>query len=193
MAEIRSTLDMVLERAAKMAEEAPEASDSEELVKKGMRLAAEFLAQDSGDIAEVLSSQPKTDQVALRKGMAKTLLRNIVLPRDEDLVKSSRLAISGVLALAGKSGEIKAICGELDQILQQYGQHKEQMTQQLNEAIKAQLSQQLMAEGRGDVENIDPRMHPQYREEVEKMLTNLNGQYNDAMDQRKQSILERLS
>jgi hypothetical protein len=36
-------------------------------------------------------------------------------------------------------------------------------------------------------------MHPQYREEMAKMLTSLNNQYNDAMKQRKDMILERFS
>jgi hypothetical protein len=36
-------------------------------------------------------------------------------------------------------------------------------------------------------------MHPQYREELARMLTSLNNQYNDAMNQRKGMILERFS
>jgi hypothetical protein len=32
-------------------------------------------------------------------------------------------------------------------------------------------------------------MHPQYREELSRMLTGLNNQYTDAMDQRKAMAL----
>ena len=193
MAEIKSTMDMVLERAARMAAAAPPEVDNEELVKTGMRLAAEYLNQQETDLAQMLEAQPAKDQIAVRKGMAQTLLRNIVLPRDEQLQASGKIALRGVLSLGGKSGEISSICQELTQILEQYGQHKEQMTQQLEDAIRAQLEQQQAAHGKKGSTPVNPAMHPQYREELAKMLTSLNNQYNDAMKQRKEMILERFS
>lgn len=192
MAEIKSTMDMVLERAAKMAAATTQGVDNEDTVKTGMRLAADFLNQKETDLAQLLAAQPAKDQVAIRKGMAQTLLRNIVLPRDEQLQASGKIALQGVLAIDGKSAEIKAICQELEQLLQQYGRHKEQMTQQLEDAIRAQLEQQQVAQGR-EGQAVNPAMHPQYREELSKMLTSLNNQYNDAMKQRKEMILERFS
>lgn len=192
MAEIKSTMDMVLERAAKMAAATTQGVDNEDTVKTGMRLAADFLNQKETDLAQLLAAQPAKDQVAIRKGMAQTLLRNIVLPRDEQLQASGKIALQGVLAIDGKSAEIKAICQELEQLLQQYGRHKEQMTQQLEDAIRAQLEQQQVAQGR-EGQPVNPAMHPQYREELSKMLMSLNNQYNDAMKQRKELILERFS
>jgi hypothetical protein len=192
MAEIKSTMDMVLERAARMAAAAAPEVDSEDLVKTGMRLAADFLNSKETDLAGTLAAQPPQNQVAVRRGMAQTLLRNIVLPRDAQLQASGKIALQGVLALAGKSGEIKSICQELGQIIDQYGQHKEQMTQQLEDAIRAQLEQQTGRRREGQPA-ANPAMHPQYREEMAKMLTSLNNQYNDAMSQRKEMILERFS
>jgi len=193
MAEIKSTMDMVLERAAKMAAAASPEVDNEDLLKTGMRLAADFLSNKETDLAQLLAAQPAKDQVLIRKGMAQTLLRNIVLPRDEQLQASGKLALQGVLALGGKSGEIKSVCQELDQILGQYSQHKEQMTQQLDDAIRAQLEQQQMGKDQKSQSPVNPAMHPQYREEMTRMLTGLNNQYNDAMKQRKDMILERFS
>jgi hypothetical protein len=193
MAEIKSTMDMVLERAAKMAAASNQNVDNEDLIKTGMRLAAEFLNQKETDLAQLLGAQPPKDQVSIRKGMAQTLLRNIVLPRDAQLQESGKIALQGVLSLGGGSGDIKSICQELEQILEQYGTHKEQMTQQLEDAIKAQLEQQQTAKGQQGHSPVNPAMHPQYREELSKMLTSLNNQYNDAMKQRKDMILERFS
>jgi ElaB/YqjD/DUF883 family membrane-anchored ribosome-binding protein len=192
MAEIKSTMEMVLERAAKMAAATTQEIDNEDMVKTGMRLAADFLNQKETDLVQLLAAQPAQDQVAIRNGMAQTLLRNIVLPRDEQLQASAKMALQGVLAIDGKSAEIKAICQELEQLLEQYGRHKEQMTKQLEDAIRAQLEQQQMAQGR-EGQPVNPAMHPQYREELSKMLMSLNNQYNDAMKQRKEMILERFS
>ena len=182
---------MVLERAAIMAADAPTVDDREDLTKTGMRLAADFLNGKIENLQEELLNQPSKAQIPVRQGMVQTLLRNIVLPRDESAEEGGAGAIKGILMLAGNGGEISSICGELQQILGQYGQHKQQSVQQLEEAIRAQLEQQQMASGKNEGA-VNPTMHPQYREELSKMLTNLNGQYNDALDQRKDMIMERL-
>ena len=193
MAEIKSTMDMVMERAARMAAAAAPVAADETLVKKGMRLAADYLNKKEIDLDRELAAQPPAEQGEVRKGMAQTLLRNVVLPRSKELQVSGEMALQGLLALAGKKNEAITICRELDQILKQYGQHKDQMTQQLEDAIRGQLEQQAGARGQAGKSSINPAMHPQYREELQRMLTGLNNQYNDAMDQRKAMILQLLS
>ena len=140
----------------------------------------------------MLGSQPEL-LIRNSEGIAQTLLRNIVLPRDEDLQESGKLALQGILSLETDSGEVQSICQELEQILAQYGQHKEQTTQQLNDAIRAQLQQQQAEGGAEPAADINPAQHPQYHEELSKMLTSLNSQYSEAMDQRKEIILQRLT
>jgi hypothetical protein len=193
MAEIKSTLEMVLERAERMAAAATPNTDNDELIKAGMRLGAEFMNRKEIDLTQALADQPAEHQVQVRKGIAQTLLRNIVLPRDEDLQESGKLALQGILSLETDSGEVQSICQELEQILAQYGQHKEQTTQQLNDAIRAQLQQQQAEGGAEPAADINPAQHPQYHEELSKMLTSLNSQYSEAMDQRKEIILQRLT
>ena len=189
MAEIKSTMDMVMERAARMAASAPTTSDDDSLVKKGMRLAADYVNGKPLDLKEELATLPACEQGEVGKGMLQTLLRNVVLPRSKELQDTGELALRGILHLAGKKGEIVSVCRELDQILKQYGQHKEQMTQQLEEALRAQLEQQGASRGQGGRSAANPAMHPHYREELSRMLTGLNNQYTDAMDQRKAMVL----
>ncbi len=195
MAEIKSTMEMVLERAAKMSAGTAPVSDEESLIRTGMRLAADFLNEKIIDLHKKLLEQPAETQISIRKGMAQTLLRNIVLPRNEDLQESGAFAIKGVLILAQNSGEIETICKELQQIIEQYGQHKEQTIEQLKDALRAQLEQQQMSDGQSSQSSqstINPAMHPQYKEELTKILASLNNQYNEAMTQRKEMILSRL-
>ncbi len=192
MAEIKSTMQMVLERAAKMTAETSPVPDDDHLIKDGMRIAADFLNEKITDLHKELVSQPAETQIPIRKGIAQTLLRNIVLPRNEDLQESGAIAIKGILLLSENSGEIATICKELQQIIEQYGQHKEQTTQQLKDALRAQIEQQQAASDQSQQGAVNPAMHPQYKEELTKMLTSLNNQYNDAMNQRKEMILSRL-
>ena len=194
MAEIKSTMEMVLERAARMAAGASDQESNEDLEKLGMRMAADFLNETGKSLIDDLLQQPADRQVAVRAGMAKTLLRNIVLPRDKDLVESGIKALQGLLELGQSAGELTSICAEMQQLLGHYSQHKEQLKQQLESAIRAQLEQKGAQRGKaaGQV-TMNPAMHPQYQEEWSRMLTDLNAQYNLALDQRKKMIQERLA
>jgi hypothetical protein len=192
MAEIRSTLDMVMERAARMAARAEDIPADQETEERGMRLVADFLGGKLSGLADILQQEAAADQTALRRGMAKALIRNIVIPRDDFLMESSAAAVSGLMELAGQTDEIGSACGELKQLLEQYSQHKEQTKQQLDDAIRAQLSQQLQ-EQTGEVTDpqaINPAMHPQYQKEWTQAQANLNDQYTQAFDQRKEILMQ---
>ncbi len=192
MAEIKSTLDMVMERAARMAAASDIQIDSEETMRTGMRLAAEFLNGKIADLAAALAERQQEEKRAIRRGMIETLLRNITLPRDQQLKETGFQALQGLLGLAGTP--LAQVCAELRQILEQYGQHKEQTTQQLEEAIRAQLGQ-MGRRGAGQAPqgaSLNPALHPQYREELARMLSDLNSQYSQALDQRKETIRQNL-
>jgi len=196
MAEIRSTLDMVMERAARMAARAEDIPADQEIEQRGMRLIADFLSGKQSGLADLLQQETAENQTALRRGMAKGLVRNVVIPRDEMLMNSSATALTGLLELAGETGgEVEAVCGELTQLLEQYAQHKEQTKQQLEEAIRTQLAQQLQEQtGEApELNTIDPTMHPQYQKEWTQAQANLNEQYTQAFDQRKEALMQRFS
>ena len=195
MAEIRSTLDMVMERAARMAARAEDIPADQEIEQRGMRLIADFLSGKQSGLTDLLQQEAAADQMALRRGMAKALVRNIVIPRDEQLMESSAAAISGLMELAEQTGEVESVCVELKQLLEQYAQHKEQTKQQLDDAIRAQLAQQLQ-EQTGEVSDpqaINPAMHPQYQKELAQAQAQLNEQYTQAFDQRKEILMQRFS
>jgi hypothetical protein len=193
MAEIKSTMELVMARAAKMAANAKPVENKEEQEKTGMRIAADYLDKKLQDLVAELGKQKPEDQLAINKGAAGILLRNIVLPRDEMLKERNGIALQGITELiqAAGAGALTSVCSELQQILQQYGKHKEQVVEQVEEALKGQLQQQAMAKG-VDPERLTAKMHPQYQEEMGKVEQDLNGQYTQALDQRKEAILQQL-
>ncbi len=195
MAEIRSTLDMVMERAARMAERAVDVPMEQQMEERGMRLLVEFVNGKHPDLNGLLQAEDPAVQMLVRKGMATGLLRNIVLPRDEDLLKSSAAALTSILQIAGQDAEISSVCTELNQILEQYTGHKDQLKQQLSENIRTQLAQQLQQQTgeMPDLNTIDPTMHPQYQKEWDKAKSDLNDQYAQALEQRKDMLIQRFS
>ena len=185
---------MVMERAARMTADVADTPQKDDTERRGMRTAASLLNGESIDLMSYLKEQPSEDQMGVRSGMIRTLLRNIVLPREDSISESSLASLTAIQTLSGNSAEISTICNELEQILNQYGQHREQVKQQLDEAIRNQLKQKLLEEGQSvdDEMSINPAMHPQYQEEFTRMSADLNEQYNQAIEQRRDAIKQRL-
>lgn len=184
-----------MERAARMAARSTGQPDSQESERTGMRLAAEYVSLTLEDLGQALAGQAEAEQMAVRKGMAQVLLRNIVLPRDEALMATALRAMQGLLEMERSAGDMVAICAELRQILEQYNQHKEQVRKQLEDAVRAQLEQKLEQQG-GVAPGrmaIDPAMHPTFQKEWVRMKGDLNQQYNQALDQRKEMLAQRFS
>ncbi|MBU0728221.1 MAG: hypothetical protein KKE17_01960 [Proteobacteria bacterium] len=194
MAEIRSTLDMVMERAARMTAESGEALDPEEQQKQGMRKAAGFMRGDDDDLLQSFTGVKPDEQVAIRQGMAKTLLRNIVLPRDEESGEVNR-AIQGLLQLGQGGSDLMSVFSDMKSILDRYGEHKKQLREQLENAFAQQMQQmeQSVAKKTGVKVNIDPSRHPKFQEEWLKYKSELDDQYGRALDQHKELVSQRLS
>ena len=185
---------MVMERAARMVADADDSPENGDALQRGMRTAASFLNGEAIDLMSYLKEQAADEQMEVRSGMVRTLLRNIVLPREDTISERSLSSLSAMQILAGNAAEISAICSEHKQILEQYSQHRTQVLQQLDDAIRNQLKQKLLEQGQpiDDDMSLNPAMHPQYQEEVARMSGDLNDQYSEAIEQRKEAIRIRL-
>lgn len=183
-----------MERAAKMAAQAEDENPAENLEKKGMKIAASFINNPKADsLLSTIAELEEEEKQEVMGGIAQTLLRNITLPRDGEPSMSSLRSLQVVQELAGSNSACATACAELQQILDQYGQHKEQVQQQLEEALRGQLEQQAMMQGQtGEGATMNPKLHPQYQEELGKMLSDLNDQYTQALTERKEIIKQQL-
>ena len=195
MTEIRSTMDLVLERAARMGKASADELEQEDIRKQGMKLAAEFLDSKLDNLMNSLSELPGKKQMAVRQGMVEVLLRNIFLPRDEVAKERTDRAAAGIVELGGGAGDLNSICAEMQHILGQYNQHREQLKTQLEEQVKVQY-EQLLAQQRGGMpgESANPELALQakVKEEWARLETELSDQYNQALEQHKSTLKERL-
>lgn len=201
MAEIKSTMDMVLARAAAMSAAATTASGGQDLLQDGMRLGAAYLRKEVEDLGLALGKPPEADRSSLRLGFIQTMLRNIVLPRSEE--QSSDQAIQGLIE-AGKAkygldlaanGELVRVLSELKGLLDHYLEHRRQLEQQLKDNFAMQLAhmEEAMGQKAGRSAKIDPTRHPKFQEEWLRLQGDLNEQYGNAIAQHKEFVRERLS
>jgi hypothetical protein len=195
MAEIKSTMDLVMERAARMAADAPDVDERDDVRRQGMKMAAEFLDGGMDSLMAALQELPADEQMAARKGMVEVLLRNILLPRDDTAKERADKAAGGIVELGGGAGDLASICAEIQHILGQYNQHREQLKQQLEEQVKMQYEQLLAQQAAGmQADGLSPEMALQakIKEEWSRLEGELNDQYTQALDQHKQTLQQRL-
>ena len=189
MAGIKSTMDLVMERAARMGVATPDEMLHEENLKKGMQFTAEFLNGQIDSLAALLNEQDSGQRASIRKGMLSSLLRNLFLPREEEAIKRIERAVQGIVELNQDNGDINALCRELQTIASQYGQHRKQLYEQLKEQMRMQIEQMLMRKGlKSDGMKIDPTMEPQFKEQWSRLEMDLDGQYGQAMEQFKAQL-----
>ena len=192
MAEIRSTLEMVLERAEKMGKASSRELQEQEAVREGMQLAASFLAGRQQTLMESLGRQGLDKQLCMLRGIVEALLRNITLPRTEDGNDSLR-AMQGLLEIGGNHSDLVAVFAEVKQIMERYIEHKKQIRQQLETAFQQQLQQAAAQQGSGAAAAIDPTLHPKFNEEWQRLQGELNTQYGKALEQHKALVTQVLA
>lgn len=195
MAEIKSTMELVLERAARMGRASDEELQQEDQRKEGMKLAADFLDGKIESLMTALAELPQKKQVGIRSGMVETLLRNIFLHRDENGKERTEKAAQGIREISGEAGEVGSICAEMQNILGQYNQHREQLHQQLEEQMRMQYEQIMAQQDQQQPggPNLEQALQAKVDEELGKMEAELADQYNQALEQYKGAIRERLS
>jgi len=190
MAEIKSTLEKVLERAASMGHATQEEISAEERVKDGMRMGADYLRGKEVDFSSAL--EQTTSSVLIKRGLVQAFLRNIVLPRDDDQQRADR-AMQGLLDLGKGSGDLMSIFKDMKGILDHYQQHKKEIRQQVEDAFRQQMEQALAQQtGQAGLGmKVDPALHPKFQEEWSRMKSDLDTQYNQALGQHKELVAQR--
>ena len=194
MAEIRSTLEMVLERAARMEAKATGDLVSQEKEKDGMRLAAGYLRGEQVDLPAALEKCSAAERPHVKKGMVTALLRNIVLPRKEEEVPAGEKAMQALMEIGRGNGELAQVFAEMKSILERYLSHKEQLKKQLEEQFSQQMMmmEQNLAQQTGMKMKLQPSQHPKFAEEWQRLQTDLNDQYGRAVEQYKEFIAKQL-
>jgi hypothetical protein len=190
MAEIKSTLEKVLERAAAMGRASEAEIQAEEKVKQGMRMAAEYLQENEIDFSAV--QEATSESGLIRKGMVQVFLRNITLPRDEDLQRADR-AMQGLVSLGKGGGDLVAIFKEMKGILDHYQKQKKEIRRQVEDAFRQQMEQAIVQQTgkKGLGMKMDPVLHPKFQEEWSRIKADLDGQYNQVLGQHKKLVAQR--
>lgn len=194
MAQIKSTMEMVLARADRLCADSS-ASNSDDALQRGMKLGASMLNGDPVDLRQSFAPCAPEEATFLCQGLLRTFFRNIILPRQEGQPWEG--ALLGLLELAKalphtsvNLDQLAGLLAEIRSILGRYLQHRQQLEKQLEENFALQTAhlQQSMAQQTGMKMKLTPRQHPKFNEEWQKVQAQLNDQYLNALEQYKTAI-----
>jgi hypothetical protein len=187
---IKTALELALE---KIAAEPLAAGDTARASQRtaGQRLAAAFLRGEQTDLKNALSTLAKDVRPFIEDGMRETFLRNIVLPRTEKNLDECRRVLEWLAILAGNKGPALQLCGQAQQICEEYLSQTKQLTEQIKHELQEQarlVEQQARAQSGRDV-HISPEQLPDFQKQFAAQMGQLNNYYESMLNEVKQRFL----
>ena len=183
MAEIKSALELALEKADQYGRASKEEMELARHQEQGARLAVQFL-KGEGDLSADLQSLPPQIQPAARLAIKEVFLRNLGLPRENAVDPRQDRAVEGLLLVADNRTAMAQLQTELEQVLQQFLHFRSNALQQLKARFAAgvgQMQQAMEAKYRQPM-NMDVERLPQFQEEWLRFKGQLQGQFEPVME-----------
>lgn len=190
MAEIKSALELALEKAERYGRATKEELARSQFRDQGRQLAVEFL-KDGGDLEAGLKALPAAAQGEARTAVKEVLLRNITLPRNGETDPRLDQALEGLLLVARDKKAMARQKAELEQILQNFLQVRNNAHQQLKARFGASIGQMqraLEAQMRQRV-NLEVEHLPQFQEEWRRFHGQLLDQFEPMLEAWKARIM----
>jgi hypothetical protein len=183
MAEIKSAMEMALERAERFGRASKEEMAEARHRERGQQLAVNFLKKE-GDLEAELKAAPPEALPFLRAGAREVFLRNVVLPRNGESDPRLSMALQGLLLAADNPKAMARFKSEVEQLLNNFLQVRNNAYQQLKarfgatlgdytRALEAQLRQKVRLE----VEHL-----PQFQEEWRRFMGQLQDQFEPLLE-----------
>ncbi len=186
MGEIKSALEIALERAEKIGKASKEDLERSKWEEEGRKLAVKFM-NEGLDLKEAVSGYPPEAVSHLISAMSEVFARNIFLPREEEHWDSIEKAFKGFQEIKGTAA--LQLIENIRYLLQNYKQTREQYKQQVKARFQGQLNgfKQAIAQqyGMGMADNVDVEALPEFQQEWMKISAEIDSQYDQQLQQLK--------
>lgn len=191
MAEIKSALELALEKAEQYGRATKEDLLQDKYKEQGRQWAVNYLKEEELDLEKELAALSPEAQPLARVAMKEVFLRNITLPKEEAIDARLNKAMEGIMVVATDKKAMGRLKQEVDQLLQQFLMARNSALQQLKNSFMQTLGNytraleaQLKSKVRLDVENL-----PEFQQEWRKFEGNLLDQFEPVLEDRKQQML----
>ncbi len=192
MADIKSAREIARQKIENLGEPTEDDRLRWKYVPEGEKLAVECLRKKV-DIKKKLSGFEGKAAGYVKKGMEGVLLANLNLPRNETTIKKNEVIINCLRCIKQDKAEVEALIDAIGRLFEHYSGQGEQQRQQVYENLKAEYGQKLQQA----VENqlgtaygmeIEVGSLPQFQQEWQQKLAQLDAQYIKLLDEFRQQI-----
>ena len=194
MGDIKSALEIAMEKVEKLGEVTEEERLKWEYVPEGERLAAKYIKENCNLVAE-LSRYDENARNYVIEGIQDILIRNINLPKNDVVKRINKKAMEGLKTLKNDKVAVENVFSKVRRIFDHYIEQGEQQRRQAYESLKAEFTakiQQAMQQQLGSSAagmKIDVERQPQFQEEWQKLKIQLDSQYIKLLDEYKRELL----
>jgi len=193
MSEMKSAWEKAMEKVEKLGKLSEEELKQLEYQPAGNKLAAKYLQETGYNLDAELTKYKGTGvRKYVLQGAQEIFLRNIVLPKNEHDMQTTRRAMAGLRLLKENKNLLDTILDRITNLLNYYGQARQQTYLQFKKVFEAKLqeSNQAMQQQMGAKVRIEPEQHPQFLEEWRRISSQLDAQYEKALEEHKQQIVK---
>jgi len=193
MSEMKSAWEKAMEKVEKLGKLSEEELKQLEYQPAGNKLAAKYLQETGYNLDAELTKYKGTGvRKYVLQGAQEIFLRNIVLPKNEHDMQTTRRAMAGLRLLKENKNLLDTILDRITNLLNYYGQARQQTYLQFKKGFEAKLQEtnQAMQQQMGAKVRIEPEQHPQFLEEWRRISSQLDAQYEKALEEHKQQIVK---
>ena len=192
MGDIKSALEIAMEKIEKLTKATDEERLKWKYVPEGERLAVRYLKQDCNLVVE-LSQYQETARRYIVEGAGDILIRNINLPKDDLAKSNNRRVMDGLKNLKNAKVAVENVYSKIRRIFNHYTEQGEQQRKQAYESLKAEFEARMQQAVQQQLDSltrvkIDVEKQPQFREEWRKIQTQLESQYLKLLDEYKREL-----
>lgn len=181
MGEIKSALEIAMEKVNQMEEPTEEEKLQWKYVPEGEKLAGRYLKEKVNLLAELNNYDERVRKYIIN-GAAGILARNINLPINDHVKQNNKKAMEGLKIIKKDKVSVENLFSKIRYIFNHYEEQGQQQKKQAYESLKSDLGakiqqalQQQMSPMMGV--KIDVEKQPQFQQEWRKVQQQIDGQY----------------
>ena len=193
MGEMKSAWQIAMEKADKLGKVSPDELNSIKYVPEGNRIASQFLQDEKTDLLSELAKFPADDAARfIKKGIDEILVRNITLPRNDEDIRKTNRAMAGLRLIKEDKKQIESILGLVNTLVNQYQAALQQTYAEFKKKAEVTIQQasRTTRPQRGDQMPLEQKLQLQLQEEWREVHSQLDAQYDRALNEHRQKILE---
>jgi len=193
MGEMKSAWEKAQEKVEKLGKLTEDEVRQIECIPIGNKLAAKYLQDTSYNLDAELTKYKGTGlRKYIAQGAQEIFLHNVILPQNERDKEMTKRALAGLKIVKENKNQLATILDRITNLLNYYEQARQQTYSQFKKGFEARLQEsgQALQKQAGNPASIEAQLQVQFQAEWHNLISQLNAQYEKALEEHKQHILK---